>query len=137
MPRFPQQPSLPMTIDCPPTPNEIPAVLDAAIESHAELRSAKRAWSVTDAQSVTYRRIVVEYEQRLADALSDRARLREAILAFGMYLYAEALPRQHVIFCVDALADAIDARGIGHVEGGLHAEIETWALEGYDRATVR
>jgi hypothetical protein len=118
---------------CPPTPNEVPEAVDAAVESRSALLIAQKRWSDTSAGTVSarYRRIVAEYERRLADSLGDRVRLREDMLAFGAYLRRREVRPEHIEFCVhEAMKDVPNAHDLFET-GELGHEIVRWAIEGY------
>ena len=94
------QPGAPLSPDlCPPTPDGVPEAVDAALDSRSALRSAQDQWSQCDTESADYRRIVAEYEHRLADSLGDRVQLREAMRGFGAY-YAGEVSRQSTLCSV-------------------------------------
>ena len=126
--------AMPITTDrCPPTPNGLPEAVDAAVESRSALLIAQNRWSDTsaDAVSARYRRIVAEYERRLADSLGDRVRLREEMLAFGAYLRRREVLPEHIEFCVhEALRDVPNVHDLFET-GELGQEIVRWAIEGY------
>ena len=118
---------------CPPTPDQVPGAVDAAVESRSALLIAQKRWSDTsaDTASVRYRQIVAEYEHRLADSLGDRVRLREEMLAFGAYLCRREVLPEHIEFCVhEAMRDVPNAHDLFET-GELGQEIVRWAIEGY------
>jgi hypothetical protein len=119
---------MPITTDrCPPTPNEVPEAVDAAVESRSALLIAQKRWSAR------YRQIVAAYERRLADSLGDRVRLREEMLAFGAYLRKREVLPEHIEFCVhEAMRDVPNADDLFET-GELGQEIVRWAIEGYHR----
>jgi hypothetical protein len=127
---------MPSTTDrCPPTPNEIPEAVDAAVESRSALLIAQKRWSDTSADTVSarHRQIVAEYEHRLADSLGDRVRLREEMLAFGAYLRRREVLAEHIEFCVhEAMKDVPNAHELFET-GELGQEILRWVIEGYHR----
>jgi hypothetical protein len=116
---------------CPPTPDEVPEAVDAAVESHSALRDVQQHWAGIDTESANYRRIAAEYEHRLAESLGDRARLRSEMRAFGAYLRARDVPPEHIELCLqEVMRDVPTARHL--VEpGGLGQEIVKWTVEGY------
>jgi hypothetical protein len=123
---------MPITMErCPPTPNEVPEAVDAAVESRSALLIAQKRWSDTSAGTERYHQIVAEYEHCLADSLGDRVRLREEMLAFGAYLRRREVLPEHIEFCVhEAMKDVPNAHDLFET-GELGQEIVRWAIEGY------
>lgn len=116
---------------CPPTPNEVPEAVDTALESHLTLRVAQQRWSRSDTEGASHRRIVAEYERRVADSLRDRVRLREEMLAFGAYLRRRDVIPEHIELCVhEAMKDVPTADHLFWA-GELGQEIVRWAIQGY------
>jgi hypothetical protein len=126
------QPVVPMnTGPCPPTPGEVPQAVDAALESRSALRAAQDQWNQCETDSVSYRRIVGEYEHRLADSLGDRVRLREEMRGFGAYLRRSDVKAAHIVLCVhEAMRDVAAAPDLFDT-GGLGQEMIQWAIDGY------
>jgi hypothetical protein len=119
------------TDPCPPTPHAVPEAVDAALESHTAARSAKQQWDRVEPENISYRRIVAEYEHRLAEALEDRARLQEEMRAFGAYLRARDVIPEHVELCVREATKDLPTAPQLFAPGGLGPEMVKWATEGY------
>lgn len=117
--------------ECPPTPAELPLAVQQAITSDSALRIAERQWELSNRWSTDYQRMVRDYEGRLARALTDRAALRQEMLAFGAYLRDANVPAEHVYACVRDVVDEVHAAQSAALEHGLRHEIAAWALEGY------
>jgi hypothetical protein len=126
------QPAVPIPPDlCPPTPDGVTEAVDAAVDSGSALRSAQEQWSQGDTESANYRRIVAEYEHRLAESLGDRVQLREAMRAFGAYLRRRDVKPEHIELCVHEAMKDVPAAGDLLKTGGLGQEIVQWAVDGY------
>jgi hypothetical protein len=118
---------------CPPTPRDVPAAVEAAAAGQEELRKTLLRREHTSTAHAAYEQLTAEYEQRLADAASDRARLQEEMCAFGAYLRENGVPPEHIVPCVRAAL--VHVRASRHLSGEARfgRDVVTWAIEGYYR----
>jgi hypothetical protein len=118
---------------CPPTPRDVPAAAEAAATGQDELRETLLRRERTTAGHAGYDQLTAEYQQRLADAASDRARLQEEMCAFGAYLREKGVPPQHIVPCVRAALAHVRASRHLSSETRFGRDVVTWAIEGYYR----
>jgi hypothetical protein len=119
---------------CPPTPCDVPAAVEAAASSQDELRDALLRRERSANVSATYDQLAVEYEQRLADAASDRARLQDEMRAFGAYLRQNGVPPEHIVPCVRTALARVPTSGHLSSETRFGRDVVTWTIEGYYRS---
>ncbi len=116
---------------CPQAPAELSDAIEEAAESQAALgrvtRERDQAWT----DDALHRHLASRYEGRLADALADRARLREELHAFGAYLRECGVPPEHIVPCVRSVLESAAMLAALKDRRQLEAEIVTWTIEGY------
>lgn len=105
--------------------------VDTAAASQSALSTLRRQRDLVEGENPTYRRLVAEYEHRLAESLDDRAQLRTQMHAFGRYLRGRGVLPEHIVLCVHAaLKDGRTSRDLIDL-GSLGQEIVRWTIEGY------
>lgn len=119
------------TDPCPRTPEQVPDAVDTAVASRSALAALQRQRDTLEDESTTYRRLVAEYDHRLAESLDDQARLRTEMRAFGQYLRAGGVRPEHIVLCVHDALRATDASRDLFALGNLGPDIVKWTIEGY------
>jgi hypothetical protein len=120
----------PVRPTCPPAPAALADAASAVVTNQDATETLGRDLDVSSENSARYRRLALEYAERLAEVTRSEEWLRETMRGYGRYLHQHRVQPEHIVICVRESMEHARFKQYA----GQHRVVERcigWTIEGY------